>query len=907
MDGFMDAHRASVEHNEIYAALSSKLKSSRTDGSVPTLDRLTYSSRSITEQRLQFVKREENVMLEELKKKCIILNPDFKKTSAVPQSFPKSPHYAFSGSPVCEAKPSANALFSTPPKAAVNNQNDEMNGGNMCAPKVVLYEPSKVKLTWEQMYPVGAGLVNPGLTCYLNSSLQVLMHCPPFVNWILSDPHCSANDRRCNCLLCAMANTVRQSHVNSGSQFLPQLILQRLRMISKTLRHDKQEDAHEFMRSLLSTLQLTYLKFRGASKLDVRSQETTPIDQIFGGYIRSQVICQKCNRKSNTFDHFQDLILDLRGSNTLDEALASYFKKETLFSSSGYKCVRCRTVVQASKKFSIEKPPNVLIIQLKRFESVFRKLSRVISFGRFLDLKPYSSWVDDSHSVETLGNSMKYALNGIVVHNGHSLSCGHYYAVAKASDGIFYNFNDSSVHRTSFEYMRNCAAYLLFYIRTDSVPFSLPNMVKQTFQPQICGPSASPSSSAPSNYHGSPSIRNSPSTSIVKTVYPKPIGPNLPEGFKVRSDASVNLLGLGKKSNESSRLSAGESPAVKTAIVPYDDDEEEDDPADKNELCPPKAAANVAPATPTPALDVRESSPKTPVVLTPKTPVVLTPKTPIVAATIGMSVILSTHKAPWSVDDDTQQTNRSDTSLDSVASTSGKWKVVGPFPAAHPKSDYSEKCQKRKTENSKDVFLSSSKKAKHKDEPQTDEDALQSPKKKPQGFESESLAERKVEKDQSRGKSECSQLFKKSTKDSESPKIDSVLLKKSKNHEDADQVACGGAENSSLHGFGQQVLSWNGGPNSLDNELARERFRTEERRQADREWDDEFDRGKEKKKKKAWSDFKVYRNGGNVFDDFQRQKRERGSDRYSGYSKYTPHKRKRSHGWGYRDDSRKTR
>jgi ubiquitin carboxyl-terminal hydrolase 36/42 len=73
-----------------------------------------------------------------------------------------------------------------------------------------------------------------------------------------------------------------------------------------------------------------------------------------------------CKRRSNTYDHFQDLILDIRSVDHLTQALELYFKKETLYPNSGYKCVRCKSVVQASKKFSLEKAPNVLIIQLKR-------------------------------------------------------------------------------------------------------------------------------------------------------------------------------------------------------------------------------------------------------------------------------------------------------------------------------------------------------------------------------------------------------------------------------------------------------------------------------------------------------------------------------------------------------------
>jgi ubiquitin carboxyl-terminal hydrolase 36/42 len=48
----------------------------------------------------------------------------------------------------------------------------------------------------------------------------------------------------------------------------------------------------------------------------------------------------------------------------LNDALDNYFEKEPLDES--YVCERCRRQVAADKKFSIERAPNVLCIQLKR-------------------------------------------------------------------------------------------------------------------------------------------------------------------------------------------------------------------------------------------------------------------------------------------------------------------------------------------------------------------------------------------------------------------------------------------------------------------------------------------------------------------------------------------------------------
>ena len=41
------------------------------------------------------------------------------------------------------------------------------------APKVTLFRSEDVKVGWKGPVPVGAGMINMGNTCYMNSTLQV--------------------------------------------------------------------------------------------------------------------------------------------------------------------------------------------------------------------------------------------------------------------------------------------------------------------------------------------------------------------------------------------------------------------------------------------------------------------------------------------------------------------------------------------------------------------------------------------------------------------------------------------------------------------------------------------------------------------------------------------------------------
>ena len=69
-------------------------------------------------------------------------------------------------------------------------------------------------------------------------------------------------------------------------------------VIGKTLTSGRQEDAHEFMRLLLESMEDSYLTAVNGHKLDSRSKETTPLGQIFGGYYRDEGLYSRLSKHS---------------------------------------------------------------------------------------------------------------------------------------------------------------------------------------------------------------------------------------------------------------------------------------------------------------------------------------------------------------------------------------------------------------------------------------------------------------------------------------------------------------------------------------------------------------------------------------------------------------------------------
>lgn len=258
------------------------------------------------------------------------------------------------------------------------------------------------------------------------------------------------------CIICAMGKTLLASQQATSQPFRPYFVYSKLKSVCKHLVLGHQEDAHEFLRYLMEAMEKAYLaRFTKSSQLEQYSQETTPINQILGGYLKTSVRCLACNHVSVTFQHFEDLLLDIRKANTLDEALDLYFARERL-EDMGYKCESCKKKVSATKQFSLERAPISLCIQLKRFSIMGNKLNKHIAIRQQLNLSKYAS--------RRHGNDqLNYRLVSMITHLGASQNCGHYTAIGYTGTGSYFQFDDSYVRGIPLQNVLNTNAYIIFY------------------------------------------------------------------------------------------------------------------------------------------------------------------------------------------------------------------------------------------------------------------------------------------------------------------------------------------------------------------------------------------------------------------------------------------------------------
>ena len=328
------------------------------------------------------------------------------------------------------------------------------------------------------------GLLNFGVTCYMNLAIQIMVHIPAMQHYLIEVIQ-GKHDLKPKSVTHTFAElALRMWGVglkkNSPRKYInPKKMVQRLEDINCMMSEWQQEDLHEYFMSLMSRLQ----------------EDSTPkgkklnqliIYDIFGGLLDQEVICQECKTSSVTKQEFYDLSLGLNkkrtrsneGTETLEDekltsnkytiekSLRDFFSTEIIRldkgdASSGYHCEKCKKRTVATKRSVIEKSPHTLMIHLKRFKfngNSSLKVKQPIHYLKFLDLGLYSI---------TKG-AIKYQLMGVIVHEGRSILSGHYVAHCYQPDGTWSTYDDEYINKIDeATALSDPSAYCLVYTKLE--------------------------------------------------------------------------------------------------------------------------------------------------------------------------------------------------------------------------------------------------------------------------------------------------------------------------------------------------------------------------------------------------------------------------------------------------------
>ncbi|GAB5367058.1 hypothetical protein AAMO2058_001197300 [Amorphochlora amoebiformis] len=250
------------------------------------------------------------------------------------------------------------------------------------------------------------GLKNLGNTCFFNSVVQQLAHCPMFhqaVDATIRDGTTTGIEKDITRSLGELMTAVRKEGGGrkpawEDPSHLWQQIVTRVPSFGKK----RQQDALELLKYLLEALNEESIP-KGAKKSPPSDQPPTVVDRTFGGYLSSTVVCGKCHQRTTTDEKFLELSLPLgNGSdkketlqkearnprsgqdsdNDITDCLRNFFKEEEV---NGYRCTHCCDGSTpradrgwARKRVCIKRRPKVLVLHLKRYSQTPRKLVRKI-------------------------------------------------------------------------------------------------------------------------------------------------------------------------------------------------------------------------------------------------------------------------------------------------------------------------------------------------------------------------------------------------------------------------------------------------------------------------------------------------------------------------------------------------
>ncbi|XP_061596324.1 ubiquitin carboxyl-terminal hydrolase 2-like isoform X1 [Cololabis saira] len=329
------------------------------------------------------------------------------------------------------------------------------------------------------------GLRNLGNTCFMNSILQCLSNTLELRDYCLRNIHRSDlnNNSRTNVALMEEFAKLTQSLWTSVNieAISPSDFRSQIQRFAPKFVGCNQQDAQEFLRFLLDGLhnevnRVTMRRSVSAEDFDHLSddekgkrmwnmyleREDSKVVDLFVGQLKSSLTCTVCGFRSTVFDPFWDLSIPVAQKSssevTLRDCLRLFTKEDVLDGDERPTCNRCKARRKCTKRFSIQKFPQILVLHLKRFSDSNVRASKLCTFVNFpvkdLDMREFSA---------EAGEHPVYNLYAVSNHVGSTLG-GHYTAYCRnPALGEWYHYNDSRVSPISSSQVRSSNAYVLFY------------------------------------------------------------------------------------------------------------------------------------------------------------------------------------------------------------------------------------------------------------------------------------------------------------------------------------------------------------------------------------------------------------------------------------------------------------
>lgn len=318
------------------------------------------------------------------------------------------------------------------------------------------------------------GLTNLGNTCFMNTIVQCLNNTLDFSKYFISDSWKEdINDKKEKHLVEQWVHLCKglwyKNAVITPTSFHKIVQITALSKGYPEFSGFSQNDSQEFLQFFLECMHnglsrevIMNINGEVQCELDKMELEATkqwvnyfkndysPIIDMFYGQLYSKITNDKNNEKSETYEPFSNLALEIPDGENIDlyKCLNNFCKSEELdgFGDSDK---------NYTKSLSLWKTPKYLIIFFKRFDNRGRKKNVLVNFPiNSLNLGKYVLGYDQDDS--------SYELYGISNHTGNTMG-GHYYAYIKNFDNNWYKYNDKFVSKLEESDLVTPQAYCLFY------------------------------------------------------------------------------------------------------------------------------------------------------------------------------------------------------------------------------------------------------------------------------------------------------------------------------------------------------------------------------------------------------------------------------------------------------------